>query len=51
MPEPLELGGQAFPIGMPHFSDFSLLAVASELLASWWKAEKERQGLRDEAEG
>lgn len=33
------------------FSDFSLLVIGSELLVSWWKAEKERQGLRDKAEG
>lgn len=51
MPEPLELGGQAFSIGMPYFSDISLLVVDSELLVSWWKAEKERQGLRAKAEG
>lgn len=33
------------------FAGFSLLVVGSELLVSWWKVEKERQGLRHEAEG
>lgn len=51
MPEPLELGGQAFSIDMPNFSDFSWLVVHSELLVSCCKVEKEGQGLRDKAEG
>lgn len=47
----IRAGGQVLSIGMPYYSDFSLLVVGSELLVSWWKAEKERQGLRDKAEG
>lgn len=52
MPEPLELWGHIFSTGVPFlFSVFSLLVIGSEFLVSWWRAEKERQGLRYKAEG